>query len=259
MKDFFVKKSNDIITFVNNGEATYPFLEMFLNGKYAGAFALRNELSVKLPQSENISNINVSGYALQAGALSRINKSFKLEEGQVAVNYRNPPNDFQAGDILVACDNVDGMPYGYMGHAALVVDTENIIESVVADPIIQKVPISQFTDHHPMYAHFRPKNKELGVQASSYAEAYLKKFKQNKSNGVNQPMFYFSVNTPLTDEWTYIYCSKLIWLSYHYGANYSMPLDHLWFSPEDLYTILSQSKDFDMLYKHPNYQFFVDL
>jgi hypothetical protein len=84
---------------------------------------------------------------------------------------------------------------------------------------------------------------------------YLK----NKESGIGEPIFYFSLQTPLTDEWKYIYCSKLVWLSYHYGANYTFINDHLWFAPEDLYTQLSNSPDFDLIYKHPNYQFLIDM
>jgi hypothetical protein len=256
LKDFFVNKQDELIIFTNKGKGFYPFVEIYLNGKYAGAFAIKQELAIRTPKYEQITSISISGYVNHSGALSPVLKHFQLESVD---HTRNPSTDYRAGDILVACDNVDGMPYGYMGHSALVVDEKNIIESVISDPIVRKVPISQFTDHHPMYAHFRPKKMELGQKATSYAESYLEKFEENKKNGINRPIFYFSVNSPITDEWTYIYCSKFIWLSYHYGAGYSMPIDHLWFSPEDLYTILSQSNEFELLYKHPNYQFFLDL
>ncbi|MBM7659618.1 hypothetical protein JOC85_000385 [Bacillus mesophilus] len=258
MKDLVVNKSNGFISFLNKGKSTYPFIEVFLNGKYAGAFSIKKELKIRYPKNEKVSKITISGYYLDSGTHHPIQQTFQLENHESRENNQKP-SDFQAGDILVACDNVNGFPYGYMGHTALVVDEDQMIEAVISEPVVRKESISIFTEHHPMYAHFRPKNKELGQKATAYAEHYLQQFKENRKKGLNKPIFYFTANTPLTDEWTYIYCSKLIWLSYHFGAGYTIPNDHLWFSPEDLYTILSHSKDFDLLYKHPDYQFFVDL
>jgi hypothetical protein len=259
LKDIIIIKSREKVTFLNQGKEVYPFVEVFINGKYAGAFSIKSELSIRLPKSEQVKNIYITGYAYGQGGTDKVQRDFTWREPLASQGPTPYQGDFRAGDILVACDNVDGLPYGYMGHAAIVVDEKNIIEGVTSDPIIRKVPISQFTLHHPMYAHYRPKSREIGKQAASYAEKYLTVFQENKKDGVNRPLFYFTINTPLTDEWTYIYCSKLVWLSYHYGANYTFINDHLWFSPEDLYTNLSSLDEFELMYKHPNYQFIIDL
>jgi hypothetical protein len=259
LKDIFIVKSGKLLTFLNKGVEVYPFIEIFINGQYAGAFSFKSELTIRLPQSEQLSTIYLSGYASGVNGTVHVQEEFTWRETLPDQNHNSYLGDYRAGDILVACDNVDGLPYGYMGHAAIVVDEKNIIEGVTSNPIIRKVPITQFIDHHPMYAHFRPKRRELGEQAGTYAEKYLAVFKENKKNGINRPLFFFTINTPLTDEWTYIYCSKLVWLSYHYGANYTFLNDHLWFSPEDLYTGLSNLDDFELMYKHPNYQFIIDL
>ncbi|QOR68842.1 hypothetical protein IM538_06680 [Cytobacillus suaedae] len=166
--------------------------------------------------------------------------------------------NYRAGDILVACDNLSGLPFGYMGHSALLVDDSNIVEAVVTNPIIRKVPVESFFEDHKLYAHFRPKNKEMGEKAAKYALNYLETFNENKEKGIAKPIFLFSIKSPLKDEWTYIYCSKLIWLSYYYGADYKFPNDHLWFAPEDLYTNLKDNPDFEVMYIHPEFVFYID-
>ncbi|MFZ3589527.1 hypothetical protein ACOI1C_09640 [Bacillus sp. DJP31] len=260
MKGFFMTKSGQHVTFVNKGEEIYPFIEIFMNGRYLGAFCLKKELSMQLPEDEHLKHAYVIGYGEDHnGRNFSVREEFSWRETGLIQPGEKSSTDYQVGDILVACDNVDGLPYGYMGHAALVVDEKNIIEAVMSDPIIRKVPISQFVEHHPIYAQFRPKDKVLGEKATAYAEKYLAEFQRNEKNGISKPIFYFTISTPLHDEWTYIYCSKLVWLSYHFGANHTFPEDHLWFAPEDLYTILSSDPNFKVIYSHPDYKFFIDL
>ncbi|KAA0546707.1 hypothetical protein FZW96_15875 [Bacillus sp. BGMRC 2118] len=258
MEELSFHKEDENLIIMNNSSTLFPFVEILLDGQYLGAFTLDTKVSIPLSKTKETYSVLLVGYKTS-------------EEGTQAFNYKHILNsrndyrkvelsqDYQPGDILVACDNVNGLPYGYMGHSAIVVDNENIIEAVITEPIVRKVPIKQLTDYHPIHAHFRPKDAELGKNAASYAEKYLQIYKENREKGIDWPYFYFSLKTPLEDEWTYIYCSKLVWLSYHFGANITMENDHLWFAPEDLYTVLSHSKDFDLIYKHSNYQFIIDM
>lgn len=171
------------------------------------------------------------------------------------------PDDitYQPGDLLIASDNQNGLPSGYMGHSAIVVDENHAIDSVASSPIVRKIPISYFLENHPQHAHYRPKSEKTGQNAADYALNYLQKFNENKKKDVEKPTFYFSLETPLKDEWTYIYCSKLIWLSYYYGADYEFKNDYLWFAPEDIYTAVKDNPDFDKIYIHPDFGFNIDI
>ncbi|MBM7570694.1 hypothetical protein [Aquibacillus albus] len=166
--------------------------------------------------------------------------------------------DYKPGDILVASDNVNEAFTGYMGHSALVVDENHVIESPGGYPAIRKDSIQQFLDKHPQHAHFRPKSKEIGQKAVAYAEEYLKEYEKNIENGEKTPTFSFNLTQSLKDPWEYIYCSKLVWLSYYHGADYELENDHLWFSPEDLYTKLKDNDDFELIYEHEEVNFQLD-
>lgn len=165
---------------------------------------------------------------------------------------------FQAGDILVGCSNVNGIPPGYMGHSAIVVDPYHIVEAVMTMPNIRKVPISIFQNDHAIYAHFRPKSAELGQNAALCALDYLQKYQANLQRGQRIPPFSFRTDIPLEDPWSCVYCSKLVWLCYHYGAQRTFYNDFWLFTPEDLYTNLSRHPEFDLLYMHPEFRFLVD-
>ncbi len=98
----------------------------------------------------------------------------------------------------------------------------------------------------------------MGREAAGYALDYLAGYERNLQSGIEKPVFSFDLSSPLDDPWTKIYCSKLVWLCYHFGADYTFPNDHLWFSPEDLYRVLSQDPLFAEVYRHPEFQFKYD-
>lgn len=166
---------------------------------------------------------------------------------------------YRAGDILIGSDNLYGLLNGYTGHSAIVVDDKMIIEAVMTEPIVRMFPIEDFIADHPIYAHYRPISKDVGERAAFYALSYLKKFEENKKAGIDKPVFNFTINTPLHDEWTYIYCSKLVWLSYYFGAKYEFSNDHLWFAPDDIFTNIKDNPDFELIYIHPDFKFHIDL
>ncbi|SHM70146.1 hypothetical protein [Gracilibacillus kekensis] len=184
-----------------------------------------------------------------------------LEREQYSLRnyYANRKRDFQAGDILVASDNVKSELTGYMGHTALVINESELIESPGSEPAIVKEPIQQFMDKHPVHAQFRSVNDDIGKNAARYATDYFEKYQYNLKEGLSKPSFSFNLSQSLDDPWDKIYCSKLIWICYHFGANYTFENDHLWFSPEDLYHQLIENKDFEMIYQHEDVKFLIDL
>ncbi|GAA0309644.1 hypothetical protein GGQ92_001286 [Gracilibacillus halotolerans] len=163
--------------------------------------------------------------------------------------------DFQPGDILVASDNLNTKYSGYMGHSAIVVNNHEMVESPGGDISIIKAPIEKFIRHHPLYAHYRPVNRDLGERAAQYALQYYEQYEKNKQNGENKPIFSFKLSQSLDDPWEYVYCSKLVWLAYHHGADYSFKNDFLLFSPEDLFTNLKDNDDFEEIYRHEDVHF----
>ncbi len=165
---------------------------------------------------------------------------------------------YRAGDILTACDNELNVPTGYLGHAAMAIDDQYLIEAVISYPYIQIAPISSFEQLHPKHAVYRPVSPELGKAAVTFAIHYLRMSNDYKSRGMNVPPFSFSSLIPLDDLWSSIYCSKLVWLSYRYGTGYAFYNDYFLFTPEDLDKTLGRDPNFTLLYKHPEFQFFVD-
>jgi hypothetical protein len=165
---------------------------------------------------------------------------------------------YMPGDILTACDNELNIAAGYLGHAAIVIDSSFIMESVIAFPHIQIVSIDNFLHIHPKHAHYRPRDPALGSAAVAFAMAYFQTARRNYSQGIYIPKFSFSDAIPLEDMWGSIYCSKLIWLSYKYGANYELHNDHYLFSPEDIDRALRDDMNFQLLYKHPEFLFLID-
>ncbi|WP_166244188.1 hypothetical protein [Paenibacillus turpanensis] len=167
-------------------------------------------------------------------------------------------NGFQPGDILVACDNELNVPTGILGHAAIVVSPTQIVEAVITYPYVQLSVIESFRRIHPKHAVYRPNTPKLGEAAAQFAVWYLQQSNAYKKQGYNVPPFSFSSAIPLQDAWTSTYCSKLVWLSYFYGAGISFYNDFYLFTPEDLDTGLKNDPQFTLLYKHPEFQFLIN-
>jgi hypothetical protein len=202
--------------------------------------------------------LSVSAQYTKDGVPSRLTEHYWFHVSGEDVFLPEFPVDYRAGDILIACDNVI-KPRGYMGHAAIVVDRDFTVEAVSIRPIIRKIPNSRFVCRHPVHAHYRPLSVSMGLKAARYAERYLQHYEDNLENGLKKPAFALFHPSPLDDPWKYIYCSKLVWLSYYYGAGYAFSNDFLWFSPEDLHTVLERDPHFVTVYKHPRFRFVVNL
>ncbi|MFD1737515.1 hypothetical protein ACFSCX_13225 [Bacillus salitolerans] len=258
-KHFFLVCIQNQLTITKKSNATLANITIYLGNKCIGQVSTMQQIVFLLGKvNPKPSIITIRAFTLQYG------NWYPIEETHVVyprINKNISRNNvtYKAGDILVGSDNMNGLPQGYMGHAALVVDDKHIIDSVMSDPIVRKVPIEEFLMNHPNHAHFRPKSEKMGQDAAQYAESYLKNFEKNVEKGIAKPIFYFTIQTPLQDEWTYIYCSKLVWLSYYYGASYEFTNDHLWFAPEDLYTNMMNNPDFELIYIHPDYGFYIDV
>lgn len=167
--------------------------------------------------------------------------------------------NFQAGDILVASDNTNGLPAGYLGHSTLVIDENTIIEAVLSQPQVRLYPLQRFLAEHPRHVQYRPKNPYLGKKAKGYAYNYLLKYTENKKNGLDNPNFSILSSASLDDEWGSIYCSKLVWLSYYYGAGLEIDHDFFIFAPLNLSSSLEQDPRFQLIYKHPEFKFFIEI
>ncbi|HUC92322.1 MAG TPA: hypothetical protein VMS09_09865 [Paenibacillus sp.] len=166
--------------------------------------------------------------------------------------------ELRAGDILTACDNELAVPDGYLGHSAIAVDGDYIVEAVISFPYVQLARTVQFFRAHPKCAVYRPVNPAMGLSAARYAYQYYSFCDYNYKMGLSYPPFSFSSRIPLNDPWTSIYCSKLIWNSYYYGAGYALKNDFGLFTPEDLDTFLTSDPHFVRLYRHPAFMFHVD-
>ncbi|MCD8510515.1 MAG: hypothetical protein LRY73_12015 [Bacillus sp. (in: Bacteria)] len=153
---------------------------------------------------------------------------------------------FKTGDILVASDNKKGIPDGYMGHAAIMVDNERVLESDYQEDSIAINPISKFWKDHEWYALYRPVNEEMGRLAVQWGLSYHEQYQAKVKKGVHKPVFSF-LPSKLTDLWTTIYCTKLVWLCYYHGANYKFSHEGLWLSPYQLDSQLKKDKNFNLI------------
>ncbi|MDQ0351449.1 hypothetical protein J2R98_001263 [Alkalibacillus filiformis] len=170
------------------------------------------------------------------------------------------PSDFKPGDILVASDNFgDVFPPGYIGHSAIVIDEYRIAESVTSHPQVRKAPIDNFLSVHTQVMHARPKDPSVGMAAAEYAKEYVEAYDTNLKQGNSVPEFSFSTRVPLNDPNDAIYCSKLVWLSYYYGADVEFQNNFYLFAPVDLKANIEMDDRFDVMYQHPEFDFKINL
>lgn len=172
---------------------------------------------------------------------------------------RETTRSFRSGDLLIGCDNTFGIPHGYLGHTAIVIDEDSLVEAVAFFPAIRVDTIDQFLKEHPNHAQYRSKNVSIGKAAADWALNYHKTYRENIKNGIYRPLFSAVASVPLEDPWGSVYCSKLLWLSYYYGANIAFENDFGIFAPEDFERCLANNPDFECVYKHPLYEFKIDL
>lgn len=207
--------------------------------------------------------LTVVGQRFENGSLQPITENFSFFHGDSSesrLHEQDRIRDFRAGDILVASDNENDEKTGYVGHSAIVISPYELIESPGGHPAIVKDGIRQYLESHRAHAQYRPKSPLMGENAAAFARSYLAQYRENLKNGIKLPKFSYSIEAVqgLDDPWKLIYCSKLVWLCYHYGANYTFPNDFLWFSPQDLFEILKADPNFIEIYRSPHINFLLD-
>ncbi|MBP1935077.1 hypothetical protein [Ammoniphilus resinae] len=264
MNYFFIKDRGSMVEIRNRSRFPFHSYTFFIDNQQVATFFQGNTFylsKIGLPPGQHLLSI-VAHYQADGMQVPLAEQHFivvpqlssLLSQGDERVYAR----DFRAGDILVASNNVDEKMTGYMGHSAIVVSPDQLIECPGGHPAMEQDTIQQFLEYHPHHAHYRPRLAEMGQRAAAFALNYLSQYRRNLKNGIEQPIFSFSLNVPLEDPWTAIYCSKLIWLSYFYGANYKFINDFLWFSPEDLHHNLKDNEHFELLYQHPEFGFLIN-
>ncbi|WP_147535729.1 hypothetical protein [Bacillus marasmi] len=246
-----VVNGNDITIQLKYTNVRVNQISVFIDHHYLGSLGLLQSFVIQtngyLPKK-----IQIQYEVVYEGRVLRHNETHHVRQNAFRKQQYKP------GDILVSCDNVNGLPFGFMGHGALVISDQEAIESIPLDPIVRKITIESFKSDHPNHAQFRPVSEAKGLNAANYAIRYLNIYQENKIKGIKKPKFKFTIKTPLHDEWTYIYCTKLIWLSYYYGAGIEFINDHLWFSPEDVYSNCINHPEFELIYIHPEFKFHID-
>lgn len=250
-KHFSVEQMKNVIKIKDKSNVTFNSYSIFLNHQLVANYYKGNVFYIQLPKGQKLDHLLVVGHCYNNGTVIPVGEQF------VGFN-NNRQRDFKPGDVLVASDNLNEAWTGYMGHSAIVVDENNLVEAPGGHPAIRKASIQQFLDKHPKHAQFRPKSKDLGESAASYAREYVASYQQKLADGNKKPVFSMKLTQSLKDPWEYIYCSKLVWLSYFHGADYELQNDYLWYSPEDLYKDLKGNDKFKKVYEHEEVDFHLD-
>ncbi|RPF51038.1 hypothetical protein [Aquisalibacillus elongatus] len=225
----------------------YPvrYVKVYLGGEEVGTFHPISDFHLRNPKGLPVKVVLV---------FSDGDKHETILMGGRIQRYFNRV-DYQPGDILVACDNFgDFPPPGYMGHSAIVLDQRSIAEATTSMPQIRVATIREFIDLHPKYMHLRCKNRQAAENARDFAYEYLQMYHDGLQNGDEVPEFSLTPLISLDDPYNSIYCSKLVWLCYYYGANINLENDYFLYSPEDLSTLENDDR-FEVLYKHPEFDF----
>ncbi|MGP4071179.1 hypothetical protein ACTWQB_01330 [Piscibacillus sp. B03] len=247
--------ANPIITGTTTGDTVsvhidlfrYPvrYIKVYLGGDLVGTFHPISDFHLRNPEGKPVKVALIFA------------DGDKHETVIIGGKSRRTPTrqDFLPGDILVACDNFgDFPPPGYMGHSALVLDQRNIIEATTSMPQIRQATIREFIDIHPNYMHLRCRDYNVANQATEFAYEYLHMYNSSLKKGEDVPPFSLSPLVPLNDPYNSIYCSKLVWLCYYYGAGVDLNNDFFLYSPEDLSTLENDDR-FEVIYKHPEFDF----
>ena len=230
-------------------QASYENYRFYVDGRLVASFEQGDEFYLIKPVARTPNTMKVI-----------VNRADVRNSADAVFHFslRNNLTTHQPGDVLVASDNVNEKLTGIFGHAAIVVGEDRLIETPGGEPAIVKDSISQFKRKHPKHAVFRPLSDQLAKDAAGYAENYYREYRKKWAAGDRRPVYSVTLTQDLTDPWEYIYCSKLVWLCYYYGAGYEIENDMLWLSPEDLYTQLSKSGDFQTIYENEGVNFIIN-
>jgi hypothetical protein len=260
-RNFQVYQINDWININVLSPLSFYSFSFYVDGQLVGTFSEGRAFNLDRKRLHSGNHLlYIIGHYVNFGVVQQVQEGFVIHvPKKYKTTLRGREAEFKPGDILVACDNVNGLPPGYMGHSVIVIDDQDVIESVTINPSIRQDTIAQFLEAHPLHAHYRPKSEELGQKAALYAQEYLAKYQENLEQGIERPEFSFWPQDSLDDLWGTIYCSKLVWLCYYYGAGYFFQPEGLWFSPQNLDEVLESDDNFELLYKHPEFNFYIAL
>ncbi|GAA0465263.1 YiiX/YebB-like N1pC/P60 family cysteine hydrolase [Alkalibacillus silvisoli] len=243
--------TDDIVTIdLDLNQRPISYLNVYRSEELVGIFEPIRSFHLR---NENLEPINVECIFSDGTYYSTF---LTFEENR----HIRSPQDFRPGDILVASDNFgDVFPPGYIGHSAIVIDDNHIIESVTSHPQVRKAPIQNFLSIHTQVMHARPKDPNIGLAAAEYAKEYLEVYNSNMNQERPVPEFSFTTRVPLNDPDDAIYCSKLVWLSYYYGADVEFQNNFFLFAPVDLKANIEDDDRFEVVYQHPEFDFKINL
>ncbi|MCR8996519.1 YiiX/YebB-like N1pC/P60 family cysteine hydrolase [Brevibacillus halotolerans] len=155
----------------------------------------------------SVSLIFTGALGVSASEIER-QKINKPEDVPVEATYPNSRVEIKPGDILIT-NNTSSK--GLTGHAAIVIDTENVVEILGPGFHPQKNPIKRFFGKNVSKKYgtkvVRYNRTKIRNQAADWAEWYVKK--------------YDDVEYAISDLYNYkykTYCSKIVWNAYYFGA-----------------------------------------
>ncbi|HBZ83894.1 MULTISPECIES: YiiX/YebB-like N1pC/P60 family cysteine hydrolase [unclassified Brevibacillus] len=131
------------------------------------------------------------------------------------VYYPGTNTKIKPGDILVTNDTSS---WGLTGHAAIVIDTQNLVEIRGDGYNPEKNDIDDFIDDHTSGSSwvkvYRHDLSSKGKGAAKWAEWYVKNY-SDVEYGFSDLLDY--------DDTTY--CSKIVWDAYYFGADVELETD----------------------------------
>lgn len=210
----------------------------------------------KLPGGTHL--LQIAGVINYFGCLYPVEETYHFTIQKRGLPHARGVN-YKPGDILVASDNSKGVPPGYIGHAAILINKEQILESDIGQESIAVNPVAKFFEEHDWYAHYRPKDEAMGIAAVDWGLKYYRKYKKNIAKGKSIPVFSYIPASKFKDTQTTIYCSKLVWFCYYYGAGYEFERRGIWFPPQKLDDELKKDGNFELVYKHPDHSYKIKL
>jgi hypothetical protein len=87
-----IEQTDRLITFVNQGKDIFPFIEMFINGQYAGAYSITSTLTIPMRMDEEITRVSLLGYRAGEKGTIQFQKAFVL--GNFEEKREKPKQDF---------------------------------------------------------------------------------------------------------------------------------------------------------------------
>lgn len=155
----------------------------------------------------SVSLIFTGALGVSASEIER-QKINKPEDVPVEATYPNSRVEIKPGDILITNNTISK---GLTGHAAIVVDTENIVEIRGIGYNPEKTSIRRFFRDNVGKKYgtkvVRYNRTKIRNKAADWAEWYVNK--------------YDDVEYAISDLYNYkqkTYCSKIVWNAYYFGA-----------------------------------------